>query len=88
MPVYKVFDLRKAVEDKAERVARKRLNETMWISCSKKLPKKDGDYLVTTNNGQTAIYFFIKGISEKYWMQYATAWMPLPKPYRGEGGNA
>ena len=57
-----------------------------WIPCKTKLPEKDGSYLVTANNGQMAIYLFVKGMSENYWKQWgATAWMPLPTPYR-EGG--
>lgn len=55
-----------------------------WTPCSKELPKKDGDYYVTTHDGQIARYIFIKGASEEYWMRCATAWMPLPKPYKGE----
>ena len=59
-----------------------------WIPCKTKLPEKDGSYLVTANNGQMAIYLFVKGMSENYWKQWgATAWMPLPTPYR-EGGQS
>lgn len=53
-----------------------------WISCSTTLPKEDGDYYVTTHNGQIARYVFTKGASEEYWMRCATAWQPLPTPYR------
>lgn len=55
-----------------------------WMPCSKGLPKKDGDYYVTTHDGQITRLLFIKGLSEEYWMQCATAWMPLPEPYKGE----
>ena len=55
-----------------------------WIPCSRELPKKDGDYLVTTHSGQIARYIFIGGSSEEYWRRCATAWMPLPKPWKGE----
>lgn len=55
-----------------------------WIPCSRELPKKDGDYLVTTHSGQIARYIFIGCSSEEYWRRCATAWMPLPEPYKGE----
>lgn len=55
-----------------------------WIPCKTKLPEKDGSYLVTANNGQIAIFLFVKGMSENYWKQWgATAWMPLPAPWEG-----
>lgn len=54
-----------------------------WIPTSEKLPKKDGDYLVTTHSGQIARYIFIGGSSEEYWRRCATAWMPLPNPWEG-----
>ena len=59
-----------------------------WIPCSRELPKKDGDYLVTTHSGQIARYIFIGGSSEEYWRRCATAWMSLPTPYREGGRNA
>ena len=55
-----------------------------WIPCGADFPKKDGDYLVTTHNGQLARYIFNKGNSEEYWTRCVTAWMPLPEPYKGE----
>lgn len=59
-----------------------------WTPCSKGLPKKDGDYFVTTWDGQTTRWLYIKGMSDEYWMRCATAWTPMPKPYRKEGdGN-
>ena len=54
-----------------------------WIPVTERLPKKDGDYLVTTHSGQIARYIFIGGSSEEYWRRCATAWMPLPKPWEG-----
>lgn len=53
-----------------------------WIPCSKELPKKNGDYYVTTHDGQITRYMFIKGMSEEYWMRCAIAWRPLPEPYK------
>lgn len=58
-----------------------------WISVTERLPKKDGDYLVTTHSGQIARYIFIGGSSEEYWRRCATAWMPLPKPWEGENNG-
>lgn len=55
---------------------------SQWIPCSERLPKKDGDYLVTTHSGQIARYIFIGGSSEEYWRRCAKAWMPLPQPYK------
>lgn len=55
-----------------------------WTPCSKELPKKNGDYYVTTHDGQITRYMFIKGMSEEYWMRCAIAWRPLPEPYKGE----
>lgn len=54
-----------------------------WIPVTERLPKKDGDYLVTTHSGQIARYIFIGGSSEEYWRRCAMAWMPLPKPWEG-----
>lgn len=55
-----------------------------WTPCSKGLPKKDGDYFVTFNNGMTARLLYIKGLSDEFWMSWVAAWMPMPmpKPYR------
>lgn len=53
-----------------------------WIPVTERLPKKDGDYLVTTHSGQIARYIFIGGSSEEYWRRCATAWMPLLEPYK------
>ena len=58
--------------------------EQRWTPCSKELPKKNGDYYVTTHDGQITRYMFIKGMSEEYWMRCAIAWRPLPEPYKGE----
>lgn len=61
--------------------------EQRWTPCSRELPKKDGNYLVTTHNGQIARYIFIGGFSDEYWRKCATAWMPLPEPYREKISN-
>ena len=55
-----------------------------WIPCSERMPKKAGDYLVTTHSGQIARYIYLGNDSSKeYWMRCAIAWMPLPKPWEG-----
>ena len=58
-----------------------------WIKVTPKtLPKKVGDYLVTTHSGQIARYIYMgNGTSKDYWMRCVVAWMPLPAPYRPEG---
>ena len=59
--------------------------EQRLIPCSERLPKKVGDYLVTTHNGQIARFIYMDTNSSKeYWMRCAAAWMPLPKPWKGE----
>ena len=57
-----------------------------WIKVTPKtLPKKVGDYLVTTHSGQIARYIYLGNDSSKeYWMRCAIAWMPLPEPWKGE----
>ena len=59
--------------------------EPHWIPVTERLPKKSGSYQVTTTNGQVATYIFISESmsSRKYWKRCATAWMPLPEPYKG-----
>ena len=60
-----------------------------WIPVSELLPDEDGFYLVTVNYGGTA------WVHESYFMQCnsrgvhwdypdVTAWMPMPKHYKGE----
>lgn len=59
--------------------------EPEWTPCSKQLPKKVGDYFVTTHNGQIARYIYMgNSTSKDYWMRCAVAWMPIPKPYKAE----
>ena len=56
-----------------------------WIPVSERLPKSDGNYIVTENNGRVGIYVFhTGGNSEEYWKRCAVAWMPLPNPYKAE----
>ena len=62
-----------------------------WIPCSERLPKKDGRYQVTRHDDVTNTEFIdILWYEENLWWNrhstgdYAvTAWMPLPKPWKG-----
>lgn len=53
-----------------------------WIPVSERLPDKPGKYLVTVRNGNVYSGTFDK-ISNRF-MCAATAWMPLPEPYKEE----
>lgn len=64
-------------------------SEPHWISCSEKLPEESGDYLVTVahHNGELWVevdQFDNENGSWWHYMDDVTAWMPLPKPYKGE----
>ena len=62
-----------------------------WIPCSERLPKHGDDVLVTYSDGEVSI---VMGARSKYWMKWGAmensnlilpiAWMPLPKPYKGD----
>ena len=65
-----------------------------WIPCSERLPSEQGQYLVTFPlcNGEPSVYVlsFCKGKfyeTDDEWgdVEYddVTAWMPLPKPWKG-----
>ena len=69
-----------------------------WIPCSERLPSKNGDYLVTLENGVVKIlgysttqrttypkgFYHIKdGFSWRQMQNPVVAWMPLPKPWKG-----
>ena len=56
-----------------------------WIPVSKRLPKKDGSYLVCTkNNGILLTRFYTNGrrFSSTRISNLVVAWQPLPKPYK------
>ena len=79
--------------DKAYDVAIKALEqpEPQWIPCSERLPDKEGNYLMTAQ----PTYNHTKDIRIAHWsgrwVGYVKpeilAWMPLPEPYREEGGK-
>lgn len=54
--------------------------EPRWIPVTERLPEEDGGYLVTVKRGYVTTAVWI-GIT-KLWNE-VTAWMPLPKPYKG-----
>lgn len=58
-----------------------------WIPCNERLPKEDGDYLVTLD------FAWGKEIEMGEWFEgewindnshVTVAWMPLPNPWKGE----
>ena len=59
-----------------------------WIPVNKKLPDKNGDYLVTTRGNYNDIIdiAYYNGIWHK--ANKVIAWMPLPEPYKGVENEA
>lgn len=60
-----------------------------WIPCSERLPKKSGDYLVTVAHHSGELWVEVDQFDNKngswwHYMDDVTAWMPRPKPYKGE----
>ena len=65
------------------RMAIEALRQTEWIPVSKRLPEKNGCYLVSTtgeNNYIIDMAFYIEGMWHK--ASRIKAWMLLPEPYR------
>ena len=58
-----------------------------WIPCSERLPDKEGKYLVTDIKTIDIDIFTHSGNGTPMWFlsDNVTAWMPMPKPYHGEG---
>ena len=66
--------------------------EPQWISCSERLPKKPGQYYVSGGDKVWICEFliiqnFIGGWCNDAANPMVQAWMPLPEPYREEGGE-
>ena len=87
----KEYDRKKHCCPRFNRIIREALDaveeqKTMqWTPCSEGLPNEIDDYLVTTHSGQIARYIYMDtDSSKKYWMRNVVAWMPLPKPWKGE----
>lgn len=65
-------------------LAEKLEKETGWISTKDRMPTKDGDYLVYDTYTHSIYvyefqYHFYDNADEKYWNNYITHWMPVPK---------
>ena len=61
-------------------------SESKWIPCNERLPDTDDAVLITNNHGVTKAWWngrFWSSITVKKY-KTVTAWMPLPKPYKGE----
>lgn len=57
-----------------------------WIPCSERLPEEYAQYLICYEDGECFVYWledadWARGVIEK---EHIVAWMPLPKPYKGE----
>lgn len=48
-----------------------------WIKCSERMPLEDDEYYMTYSNAGVDVTIFIDG---RFMDEYATHWMPLPKP--------
>lgn len=63
------------------------MDNLKWIPASKKLPDKDGDYLVTFKllfTRPVEVCTFSNGYWDKDGYEDVLAWMPLPEPWREE----
>ena len=67
---------------------RAKAKENRWIPCSERLPKENGEYLVTIEmldgTFEIDIDKFMINKWNYYEMETVTAWMPLLEPYRGD----
>ena len=63
------------------------LAQTRWIPVSERLPEHKGDYLVTFKllfTYPVEVCYFDGQAWDKGQYDAVLAWMPLPKPYKGE----
>ena len=64
------------------------LKETQWIPCSERLPEDNTDVIVCFYSGTvTEMRYWGNGIFQgiyEHTTKSIVAWMPLPKPYKGE----
>lgn len=64
------------------------LKETQWIPCSERLPEDNTDVIVCFYSGTvTEMRYWGNGIFQgiyEHTTKVIVAWMPLPKPYKGE----
>lgn len=55
--------------------------EPHWISCSERLPKETGKYLITEEDGEVCVDTYL--VKHNEWYEcFPIAWMPLPEPYK------
>lgn len=87
LSVLKIYDnqwLREAIDMAIEALSA----DAEWIPCSEKLPEKEELVLVTVWNDVVIAWRNRYGGWESVEYMYekgdVIAWMPLPKPYRGE----
>lgn len=68
--------------------------EQRWIPCSERLPKKYGNYLITTGEGEVDLGSYDPDRPGSWsacdaqgfhWVRDVIAWMPLPERYREDG---
>lgn len=62
--------------------------EQQWISCSERLPDKNGEYLITLEMMDGTYECDMDKFNGKKWDCYhkgdVVAWQTLPEPYRGD----
>lgn len=65
-----------------------------WIPVSEMLPNKEGSYLITSETGAvTTAHWYMPsewkpdGFWGRVGKKKTVAWMPLPEPYKEEGGE-
>ena len=59
--------------------------EPQWIPCSEKLPENGHYYLWCSDGGNVQSDYYWDGFENGKKFGYnIIAWMPLPKPYKGE----
>ena len=72
------------------------LEQTRWVPVSERLPKKNGNYIVSLEDAVDTYARFFNGkwfmplfgsIAREYGEYEVIAWMPLPKPYKGGEEN-
>lgn len=61
-------------------------NVGKWITCSERLPEKEGKYLVFLERWNTITFSKFKDVMgyKHFDNGYVIAWQPLPEPYKPE----
>ncbi len=81
------FDLQKCIEELPSAQP-----EPKWIPCSERLPEDSSPVLITHRGGVSYGWYngryFERGANTNHRkLQTVIAWMPLPKPWRGEANE-